>query len=135
MGNIRGLAFSATVNYVKKNFGESGFSQILERLPLEQPQIFSEKFQAMQWYPTEALMNFLSTTEEIFGKGDYHLCYLIGKAAAEEAFGGLYRMLLEMGKPQTIIKRGPLAWRLLFTGGSFELEEICLLYTSPSPRD
>ena len=68
----------------------------------------------------------MNIAEKLFGiKENYQLSYSMGRFAAEEAFGkGLYKMLLERGRPQTIIRRAPMAWRMIHSMGNLEIETL-----------
>lgn len=124
MGNIRGISFKAIRRYVKETYGEEGLNKVLVNLPDEDKKVMSGKFDPMKWYPGKAIVRFMAVADKICGKGDYQLCYMTGRAAAEYAFGGIYKMFLELGKPQTVIRRGPLAWRLIDSTGDLELETL-----------
>lgn len=122
MSNVRGLSFAASVKYVRQNFGEDGLSKLLENLPEEERKIVSGKFHSMEWYSQKIFVNFLSTADKILGKGEHSICYSAGKASAEDAFGGIYKIFLEFGKPHTLLKKAALAWRGLNDTGYLEIE-------------
>ena len=122
MGNIRGLSLSSAVKYVKTTYGDEGLAKVIEAMPEEYRKHFSGDREPMQWYPMKGQEAFMHATEKTFGKGDYQECAKIGRFSCEDAFGGLYKMFLEMGKPHTIIRRGPLAWRLINETGELEIE-------------
>lgn len=122
MANVRGLSFTATIKYVRQNFGEEGFLKVLEALPEEERKIVEGKFHSMKWYPQKTFIDFLSTADRILGKNEHDICYPTGKMSAEEAFGGIYKIFLEFGKPQTVLKKAALAWRALNDTGYLEVE-------------
>jgi len=125
MKNERGITFLGIIKYISSHYGEDALEKIIENLPEDDKVIMIlSRFEPSKWYPAKTMITLMETTDKLFGKGDYEICYQMGKAAAENTFKGLYRALLQIGNPKAIIKREPLAWRLLFTGGSFELEEI-----------
>lgn len=122
MGNIRGLSIVSAVKYIRQKHGEDGFNKVIEEVPEQYRKYLTEKCEAMQWYPMPALINLMRATDKVMGQSDYKECEEIGKFSAEVAFGGLYKMFLEMGKPHTIIRRAPLAWRLINETGEMEIE-------------
>jgi len=122
MGNIRGVAFSAIVKYVKETYGREGIQKILDNLADEDKKVMEGKFESMHWYPGSAFVKFISIADKVCGEGDYKVCYMTGREVAEYIFGGVYRMFLEIGKPHTVIRRGPLAWRLMNSTGELEIE-------------
>ena len=75
----------------------------------------------MGWYPVKTLVNIMNYVKEKYGKGDYDICYQIGKKAAEDAFKGMFKIFLEWGKPYTVISKAPLLWRMIYDCGNIEL--------------
>lgn len=122
MSNIRGLTFTGVVEYIRKNFGEEGLKKVLDSLPEEERKIASGKFHTMDWYPQKSFIFFLSTADRVLGKEDHKICYEAGKIGAEEAFGGIYKVFLEFGGPQALLKKAALAWRALNDTGYLEVE-------------
>lgn len=124
MGEVRGIALASLRKYVRNTYGEEGLSKVLDALSEEERGVMTGKLEVMQWYPAKAMIDFLKAADKICGNGDYKLCYLAGKQDAEDVFGGLYKMFLEMGKPLTIVRKAPLAWRLINSTGDIQLEKL-----------
>lgn len=124
MSKVRGISFSGSIKYIRKNFGEEGFCKVLENLPENAREIISGTLNIMEWYPQEAFAIFLSVADEVLGNGDRSVCYEAGKANAEGAFGGIYKVFLEFGRPQTVLRKAALAWRVLNDTGYLEVEII-----------
>lgn len=122
MSSIRGLTFSGAVEYIRSNFGEENLQKVLNSLPEEERKTISGKFHIMEWYSLSIFVNFLSTADNMLGKGDHNICYLSGKASAEEGFGGIYKIFLEFGGPNLFLKKAALAWRALNDSGYLEVE-------------
>ena len=123
MSNVRGLSASLAVKYLKKNFGDDGFASILESLEPQDRELFKGMMNPMGLYSAKAFINLINAADKLFGKGDYAVCRQIGRFEAEEAFGGLYKVFLELGNPHFVIKRAPLAWRTLNDAGDLEIEQ------------
>lgn len=120
--NVRGLSFAASVKYVRQNFGETGLQKVLDSLPEEERKIAGGKFHPMDWYPQAIFVKFLSAADKTLGTKEHEICYLAGKANAEDAFGGIYKIFLEFGGPQALLKKAALAWRALNDTGYLEVE-------------
>lgn len=124
MGNIRGISCSSMVKCIEKKYGQAGLSKALDKFSEEERKILTGKFSPMKWYSLQLLVDFLAAADKACGKGDGRVGFVTGEYSAETAFGGLYSMFLEFGEPQTIVVRGPFAWKIIHDVGEFELEEV-----------
>lgn len=124
MAKVRGLSYTAIMNFVKQNYGEESYQKVLGSLSEEDKKIFMEKFVTMTWYPVKPLFNFLGAADVVLGKQDEQIPYLIGQGGAENMFGGIFKYFLEVGRPHTIIRRAHLAWSVLNDSGRLELEVL-----------
>lgn len=123
MSNVRGLSANLAVKYIKQNFGEEGFAKVLESLDQQERDMFKGMMNPMGLYSAKAFINMINSADKLCGKGDYDICRQIGRFEAQEAFGGLYKVFLELGNPHFVIRRAPLAWRTLNDAGDLEVEQ------------
>ena len=123
MANIRGVSLISSVKYITTNFGDGGFTKIVDSLEPEDRDILRSKLHPMNWYPVKMYSAFIAAADKIFGKGDLGMCFEIGKYSAEDTFSGLYKVFLEMGNPHFIIRRGHIAWRTIVDTGELEIEQ------------
>jgi predicted hydrocarbon binding protein len=124
MGNIRGQSILSLMKYLRNNFGEEGYKKALDTLDLIDREVFKGKVSPMGWYPAGAFINMMEATENIFGTGDYKLCERIGHFSAEESFGGIYRIFIELSDARVIIGKASLAWRIINDVGNLEMSAI-----------
>ena len=124
MGNIRGQSILSLVKYLRNNFGEEGYKKALDTLEMMDREIFKGKLTPMGWYPAGAFINMMEAVENIFGAGDYKLCEEVGRFSAEESFGGIYRIFIELSDVQIILGKAPLAWRIINDTGNLEMSSI-----------
>ncbi len=124
MPNIRGISLISSVKYITSNYGEGGFSRVIDSLEQEDKDVMRSKLNAMNWYPVKTYSAFLAAADRIFGKGDYAMCIDIGRYSAEDTFSGLYKVFLEMGNPHFVIRRGHIAWRTIVDTGELEVEQV-----------
>jgi eukaryotic-like serine/threonine-protein kinase len=123
MSNYRGIAFLAAIKYIKQNYKEEGFTKVIESLSPEDKDVVMGKLNPVTLYPMKAYINLLSAADKIFGQGDYALCSDIGRFEADETFSGLYKVFLEVGNPNAVIRKASLAWRTLHDAGDLEIEQ------------
>jgi len=123
MSNVRGLSVSLAINYIKKNFGDEGLAKVLDALDQQEREMFKGAMNPMVMYPAKAFIKLINTADKLYGGGDYDICRQIGRFEAENAFGGLYKVFLELGNPSFVIRRAPLAWRTLNDAGDLEIEQ------------
>lgn len=123
MSNYRGIAFLAAIKYINDKYGNDGFLKVLESLSPEDKEVITGKLNPVTLYPMKAYIGLLSAADKIFGKGDYALCGDIGRFEAGETFSGLYKVFLEVGNPQAVIRKASLAWRTLHDAGDLEIEQ------------
>jgi len=124
MGNIRGQSLLALTKYLKDNFGQGGLTKALDTLELLDREVFKAKLQPMGWYPAKAFISLLAACEDIFGKGDYELCYKIGAFSAEQSFSGIYKIFIEFSDVNLILNKASVAWRIINDVGSLEVSDI-----------
>lgn len=122
MGNVRGSSFTAVIRYIRQEFGDSAFEKILQGFSEDDRKMLAGKFNSLGWYPMKTLADLIAAADKVCGQGDYQVAYQSGRRAAEDMFGGLYRMFLEIGNPETIVGRAPFAWKIIHDVGNFELE-------------
>ncbi|MFA5116688.1 MAG: DUF2378 family protein [Candidatus Omnitrophota bacterium] len=123
MANIRGVSLISGVKYISDNFGEGGLVKVVDSLEPQDRDILRSKLHPMNWYPVKTYSAFMAAADKIFGKGDYNLCFNIGKYSAEDIFSGLYKVFLELGNPHFVIRRGHIAWRTIIDSGELEIEQ------------
>jgi len=123
VGNIRGISYSGVERFIKDNFGDEALQKVMTSLPQDAQRVFAGKFNPMAWYSLDLFIAFLAAADQVCAKGDGMLGYQTGRAAAENAFSGLYRLFLEHNEPRTIIVRAPMAWDIIHDAGSLQIEE------------
>jgi eukaryotic-like serine/threonine-protein kinase len=123
MANIRGISLISAVKYVTEQYGEGGMNKVLDNLGQEEKDVFRSKLNPMNWYPISAYANFIGGVDKIFGKGDFALCFEIGRYSAMDTFSGLYKVFMELGNPHFVIRRGHIAWRTIVDTGELEVEQ------------
>ncbi len=124
MGNIRGQSILSLVKYLREKYGDDGYKKALDTLDIMDREVFKGKVTSMGWYPAGAFINMLEAAENIFGTGDYALCEAIGRYSAEESFGGVYKVFIELSDVQVILGKAPLAWRIINDTGNLEMVDI-----------
>ena len=80
---------------------------------------------AIHWHPVEELVELLSVTERLLGRGDGKLAEKIGAAGARANMKGmLARMAIYLARPEFVAKRIAAAWRQFNDEGEMQVLSV-----------
>jgi hypothetical protein len=67
---------------------------------------------ASTWYPFETLVDVIRTADRIVGKGDLALAKEMGRYAATANLSTVFRILVRLATPKTVLAKGASLWSL-----------------------
>lgn len=112
---VKGAVLQSVPKFIVKRFGKEAYDTWTERLSPEARELYSGSILASVWYP---IIPFLAEPTmaicDCFFAGDIKGAWESGRFSAREALSGIYRMLVVVGSPQTILKKGATAMAQLY---------------------
>ncbi|MGD0169676.1 MAG: 4-vinyl reductase, partial [Smithella sp.] len=76
------------------------------------------------WLPERVYADLSYATDKVFGRGDYSLCFDIGKYNALNCVPKLYSLFIRMGSPAFVLKSASTFWRQTHSSGSLVIHEV-----------
>jgi hypothetical protein len=106
MVEVKGTAVRVVSDYVQARYGAPGLQRWTERLSPGARGIFANPVYPNLWYPLDTA--FLEPTAkvcELFQAGSRQGAVQIGRFSAERALRGIYKFLVKLGSPETLLER------------------------------
>jgi hypothetical protein len=75
-----------------------------------------------KWIDLQSVMHFLESADRVLGKSDLGVIRECMRFKARREFGGLYKVLLGLTSPESIIRRGFQAWKHMYDQGETNVE-------------
>lgn len=117
MPNVKGAAITARLRFLRERHGEGGLRRVLDALPPEERAMVDARILPQSWAPYRLFVHLSVEADRLFGKGDYALCYEMGRFAAEVNLPTLYRLFYKLGNPLFIMRRAAQLWSVHYDSG------------------
>lgn len=122
MPKFKGTIYTSTALFADKRFGKGASDRVLEALPAPDREIL-RGITPVGWYPTEPVMAYHRTLDEVFGKGDLGLCVEVGRFSAEWTLNAVLKMFLRLRSPHWLMERSGSLWNRFHDSGRWEMLE------------
>lgn len=109
MPNIKGFAIRGLLRYLKENRAGAA-AGIIAKLSPQAQKVFERPIVASNMYPYEAFAELLRGIDQEMGRGDLKKCEEIGDFAARQDINGMFKMMMSVFSPKTIVERSNLFW-------------------------
>ena len=120
---VKGGDVKSTLNYLIEKFGPDAPKKVIEQLSQEDRMLFTKPLLTSSWLPEKAFSDLLASADKIFGKGDYSLCYDIGRYNAHNTVPKLYSVFIRMGNPGIVLRSAAIFWRQIHSSGNLIVVE------------
>ncbi len=105
---VKGTAIEATIEHVRGTYGEEGLSRLLASVSAPSRRILEKMILPSTWYPIgPGLFEPTRAVCDLFHGGDLAGAWHVGRASADSALKGIYKALLVLVSPTTVVERGP----------------------------
>jgi hypothetical protein len=109
MANFKGFAIRGLLRFLKdKHPGMT--KEVVAALPPELRKHLDMPVAASKLYPYEVFAALLREIDRRFGRGDLRYCRDVGDYAAQQDITGMFKMLLSVLTPETLLKRSSIFW-------------------------
>ncbi len=123
MGNVKGSALTARLEFVRREHGQDALAQVIAALEPENRPIVEGIILPSAWVPCTTFIDFSIKTDRLFGNGDLELCKTMGRFAAEANLTTLYKVFYRISSVAFIMSRAASLWRVNHDSGQLSLVE------------
>lgn len=109
MAKIKGFAIRGLLRYLKEK--KPGVTQdVLARLSPEARASFDQPIVSSGMYPYRSFAELLREIDREVGSGDLTQCEDVGDFAARQDINGIFKMMISVFSPKTIVERSGIFW-------------------------
>ncbi len=112
----------ARLRYAQER-GDGAIQRLLAEMSPELRALCDAGFLVNGWYPFSAFIELTTLLDRLWGRGDYELCYEIGRYACDVNLPTLYRIFFRIGSVPFIVRRAAAAWRVNYDEGELLVVE------------
>lgn len=120
----KGYTLKGALSFVEREYGPDGKQRLIEGLDEKYRKYFQTTIIPSDWYPFEAQVHLYETIDRLFGKGDFHLCWKIGRFTAEFELSTIHKILLKIGGAEKLMKLSGMMWGRYYSSGRLETEDV-----------
>jgi predicted hydrocarbon binding protein len=117
MGNLKGQMVISTIKFLKTQFGEEKYKEVLARMSAVSRKVIEANIMYGQMVPIKPYIDLITVADQHLGKGNYALCRRIGNVVAEEGIPKLYKVFVTNADPMFAINRLPNFWSHMYDSG------------------
>ncbi|MGA7616091.1 MAG: hypothetical protein WBX15_13025 [Thermoanaerobaculia bacterium] len=118
MPSIKGFAVRGLLRYLKATRPEAK-ERVITALPEPSRLAFDRPIVLSDWYDYRVFADLLREIDREIGNGDLRLCRDVGDFAARQDITGIFKMMLGILNPDTLLKRSTIFWSKYSDTGSF----------------
>jgi len=122
--SIKGSNFRSLLKYVAEMHGADAPDKVIAQLSQADQRLFDNVIYDGAWLPERVYADLSYATDKVFGRGDYSLCFDIGKYNALNCVPKLYSLFIRMGSPAFVLKSASNFWRQTHSSGSLVIHEV-----------
>ncbi|MCP4653618.1 MAG: hypothetical protein GY858_09605 [Candidatus Omnitrophica bacterium] len=122
---IKAVRINLSIGWVKENFGDAGFSKILNAVSEEDQRILSSKFiPVTTWVSFDTYMHLLAAIVSELGSGDESILMRLSADCTKKELRGVYSIFIKLGSPEFIIKRAASMFEKYFSFGEVAVTNL-----------
>lgn len=121
---IKGVAITATKDFIVSTFGEDGFNKWLDSLSPEARKVYKGSILPAQWYPLTSIGSIPRQKMcDLFYEGDPKGCIELGRYSADYSLKGIYKLLVRMTTIDYLTKKVAKATSLYYRPSKYVVWE------------
>ncbi len=120
----KGLTIQGALAFVDIRYGAEGRSKLLPVLDPETRRFSEGLVLASEWIPFHVQVHLYEGIDKAFGKGDYALCWQIGRFTSEHEMSTINQIFLKLGKLEHWFRAAGLMWNRYYSGGRLEVADF-----------
>jgi hypothetical protein len=119
MAHVRGRDLLEALSFVRQQHGAVALERVLAELSPEARSAFAGLIREVDWYPLQALDEYLKAACRILDPGSLELCRNEGRFTAERQKAGLLHAMVGTSELRT--RMAPTTWRMFYDVGRLEV--------------
>lgn len=120
--NIKGNALLSRIAFVKEQYGERMWNEVLTQLTPEDRSRIERTVAPAGWYPFEMGERLEKAIVKVVGKGDIRVFEQMGAVSARTSLTGVHKHFLQPRDPQSFLSKAGLLYRLYYDKGRREYQ-------------
>lgn len=120
MAQFKGTIYTAAQLFTESRFGAAAVPRVLEALSPADRKLLNE-ITPVGWYPVEPVLAYHRKLDELYGTGNYDVCFELGKFSAEWALNTILKFFLRFRSPSWIMERSGSLWSRYHDSGRWEV--------------
>jgi hypothetical protein len=109
MARIKGFAIRGLFRYLKEN-SPGRAAAVVATLSPETQKVLERPIVSSNMYPYPVFGELLRAIDRDLGRGDLKRCELIGEFAAEQDINGMFKIMMSVFSPKTLLDRANIFW-------------------------
>lgn len=122
MTKIKGNALLSRMAFVKEQYGEGAWQEVLGRLTKEDRATIERTLAPAGWYPFEMGERLEKAIVDVVGKGDIRIFERMGAMSAKTSLTGVHKHFLQPRDPQAFLSKAGVLYHLYYDKGRREYE-------------
>ncbi len=120
---VKGTAILPVEVYVRTQWGQQGWSRLLERVSPESRKVLRGRIIQVSWYPQAVITELYQAMADLFAGGDLSYCRKVGREAADYGLTFIHRLIFKFQSPSLLVSRGPELWASYYQPSTVEVSE------------
>jgi len=120
--NSKGFTVKGALAFVEKRWGTAGTARVIAALDPESARIAGSLVLSSQWVPFRTQVALYEAVDRTFGKGDFALCWDIGRFTSEYEMNTVNLVFLRLGKLEHWFHAASRMWRRYYSEGALDVE-------------
>ncbi len=118
----KGTTLKASIAFVDAHYGREGVDKLAAALGPEERQLVKGLLLPGGKYPLPQLVSVYETIDRVFGKGDFNLCWEVGKFAGDFEVRMLHKVFLQVAQLEYWLKIAGVSWRFYYSHGKLSAD-------------
>lgn len=114
----KGTSLTAAMAFVEERFGRDGVERLKTELAEDHPNVSKGIILASSRYPLRDLVGVFEGIDRVFGRGDFDLCFELGRFTADYQVKLAHKVFLKVGKLDYWFKLTGSTWRSYYSAGT-----------------
>lgn len=120
----KGFTVRGALAFVDARYGPEGRAKLLTCLDPETRGFAERIVLASEWLPFRVQVHMYEGIDKAFGKGDYALCWQVGRFTSEHEMSTINQIFLKLGKLEHWFRAAGLMWNRYYSAGRLEVGDF-----------
>jgi hypothetical protein len=113
--HVKGLTYRNAIDFFDSDLAGGSAAVIAELRDVRLREFLSQRFLAGTWYDVLPIVSILQTAAQVGRRTPLELMRKMARESAQKDINGVYRLLLKLASPETVVERLPGAAKQVFS--------------------